>query len=165
MTRPTLLLTLTALVVGCARPPAAAPEVEAPATPEMATEHESETIKVTGTIAGSGVATGKSMAAWSGFDLGEPYLQLTLDADQAQPGGTPDTVFLRLSAAEVVELDVGQRVRVEGRWLPPREIAVADPGQPIEMQMPVTLDPAGDEGWMMAPPEAIFEVEAWEPAP
>ena len=172
MMRRALMVGMTSMwAMACARPPVGSTEPPPPPGEAVETESSAEHSTLTGTITDAGITGGKTMAAWNGFEIGEPFLQLTLDSGQDRPEGTAETVYLRLHESASPSPEVGLRVRVVGAWVLPEQGPLPDPSGP--MQVPVSLEPEPDPedpaeesgGWTTIPPEAIFEAERWEPAP
>ena len=109
----------------------------APSTAEAPVDGAAVTIS--GRLSKGGEATGKSIAAWQGFAVGERFYILTLDPNQVP---NLDTVMIHDGTTDSLESWVGKRVQIEGTWRVLKPV-VHNPMEP--RQMPVNLEGGGME--------------------
>jgi hypothetical protein len=91
-------------------------------------------VTLSGRLNEGGEATGKSIAAWQGFAVGERFFILTLDPNQVP---NVDAVMIHDATTDSLESWVGKRVQIKGTWRV-RKPVVQNPMEP--RQMPVNLE-------------------------
>ena len=99
-----------AALLACASQRHVQPEDE---QPQLAEPKDGETVTLVGHLSDAGVATGKSMAAWHGFSVGERVYELTLDPNQLR---SQTSVRVHLTQVSLLADDLGKRVRITGKW-------------------------------------------------
>ena len=104
-----------------------------PAPSTTTTPVDGASATLSGRLSKGGEATGKSIAAWQGFSVGERFFILTLDPNQVP---NVDAIMIHDDTPGSLDIWVGKHVQIKGIWRVLKPVVQ----NPLELrQMPINI--------------------------